>query len=112
MFHNSSYRVLMDPMALCLLLSRLESSNSQTSRLENRARVGSTVILKNVSTNEKTQLHIGEVAMPNSVMEVVPYTSVLGCELLGLRLGEVARIKTAIGVVKWKVISINNESLI
>ncbi|GHB69532.1 hypothetical protein GCM10008107_18570 [Psychrosphaera saromensis] len=99
----------MNPITLCSLLDRLEFSNSQVSRLENRTRVGSTVGLKNLSTKEQFDLHIVEGEKNIPLIETVSYTSVLGCELLGLRFGEVAKIKTSAGVAKWQVISINNS---
>lgn len=100
----------MNPIALCSLLDRLEFSHSQISRLENRTRVGSDVGLKNLCTKEQFDIRIVKNETNIPLIKTVSCTSVLGCELLGLRLGEVAKIKTSAGVAKWQIISINNSN--
>ncbi|WP_252738709.1 GreA/GreB family elongation factor [Psychrosphaera sp. B3R10] len=99
----------MDPMALHSLLSRLEASNKKSSRLERRVRIGSHLVLQNVATKEQVHLQIVKDKNTDPMMKDLLYTSVLGCELLGLRRGEVVVVKTSNGVAKWKIITINNE---
>jgi transcription elongation factor GreA len=108
-FQEASYRILLDPISLCLLLNRLEFCNSQTSRLENRVRIGSTVLLRNESTFEYLTLRLvkGEKAYPSK--GVVSFTSVIGVALLGLRCGDVAQIKTSEGECEWQIFTVSHN---
>lgn len=110
MLLKAEYRILMDPIELCLLLGRLEFCANQTSRLENRVRIGSKVILKNIATEEPLELWIVNLEKASPLKGLVSFTSAIGAALLGLRCGDVAQVNTPYGVLKWQLISVNNYS--
>lgn len=106
---EAGYRILLNPISLFFLLDRLEFCNSQTSRIENRIRLGSTVLLRNESTREYLTLRIvkDEKAYPSK--GIVSFTSVIGVALLGLRCGDVAHIKTSEGEFDWQIFTVSHN---
>lgn len=108
MLQEADHRILLNPIALCLLMNRLEFCDSQTSRLENRVRIGSKVILRSVTTEERLELRIVEQEKALPAKGFVSFTSVIGSALLGLRSSDVAQVNTPQGEVEWQVISVNN----
>jgi transcription elongation factor GreA len=106
---EAGYRILLNPISLCFLLDRLEYCNSQTSRIENRVRLGSTVLLRNESTREYLTLRIvkDEKAYPSK--GIVSFTSIIGFALLGLRCGDIAHIKTYRGVFDWQLFTVSHN---
>ncbi|WP_342807734.1 GreA/GreB family elongation factor [Alteromonas sp. M12] len=105
---KTEYKTLMDPIRLCWLLGRLEFCANQTSRLENRVRIGSNVILKNLATEESLELRVVNLENANLTQGLVPFTSAIGASLLGLRCGDVAQVNTPYGSLRWQVLSVNN----
>jgi len=107
MLQDAGHRILLDPIALCLLLNQLEFSDRQSSRLQNRVRIGSTVVLRNVATKERLILHIVKDQKACPEQGIVSFTSIIGSTLIGLRRGDVARVNTAQGELKFKLLKVN-----
>lgn len=108
-FQEAGFRILLDPISLCLLLDRLELCSNIASRLENIVRPGSTVLVRNESTLEYVTLRIvkDEKAYPSK--GIVSFTSVIGAALLGLRCGDVAQIKTSEGECEWQIFTVSHN---
>ncbi len=109
-FQDASHRILLNPLALCLLLNRLEFCDSQASRLENRVRVGCTVTLRNVLSQEMLTLRIVKDEKARPAEGIVLFTSMIGVALLGLRCGDVAQVKTSQGELEWELIAVNHSA--
>lgn len=107
-FQEANFRIFLNPIALTLLLNRLVLCESKTSRIENRVRIGSTVILRNSLTQEQLTLTIvqGEEACP--AQGIISFSSPLGSELLGLRCGDIAKISTPTEQINWEVMTVNH----
>ncbi|MDN4501607.1 GreA/GreB family elongation factor [Alteromonadaceae bacterium BrNp21-10] len=108
-FQEASHRTLMDPIALSLLLNRIEFSDSRISRFEGRVRAGSTVVVKNTTSKEQFKLRIVESEKANPAKGMVSFTSLMGTELLGRRCGEMAKIRTSNGETKWEIVTVNHQ---
>lgn len=109
MFHEAGPRIFLDPVALSLLLNRLELCESQISRLQNRVRVGSTVVLRNESNGKHLTLRIVKSEKACPAKGIVSFTSLIGAALLGLRCGDVAEVKSTQGELKWRLVSVNQD---
>lgn len=107
MFQEASLRVLSNPLALNLLLNRLDYCNSTASRTENRVRVGNSVLVENLTTLERLTFRLVECEKANPERGKVSFTSRIGTQLLGLAFGEIAYVRSNHSEVKWRVISIN-----
>jgi transcription elongation factor GreA len=110
MFQEAGYRILMDPLELRSLLNRIEFSDSRTSRLEGRIRVGSSVVVKNLITGEQLNLHIVTGKNADPVQGKVSFTSVIGAQLLNLRCNETLTVNTSGGALMWKIVTVNHQS--
>ncbi len=106
MFQDASQRIFLNPVALCLLLNRLAFCDSEISRLENRVRVGSTVTLRNVFSQEVLTLRIVKDEKARPAEGIVSFTSIIGVALLGLRSGDVAQVRTAQGEFEWELVAV------
>lgn len=109
-FDARDYRLLLDPLSLWLLLDRLEFSHSQTSRIENRVRLGSTVLLRNESTLDYLTLRLVNDRKTGLNMGVVSLTSPMGIALLGTRCGEVVVVNSLKGASKWQLEAVSHNS--
>tara|TARA_R110000751_G_scaffold15290_1_gene49200 strand:+ start:4652 stop:4960 length:309 start_codon:yes stop_codon:yes gene_type:complete len=96
-------------MALGELLDRLEFCGSQSASIENRVRIGSTVLIRNEATLEYLTLRIVKDQKAYPSKGIVSFTSVIGFALLGLRCGEMAHVKTAKGELQWLLFSVSHN---
>lgn len=108
-FQQAGLPSLMDPFELNILLNRLEFSQSRTSRFERRVRVGSTVQIVNLITQEQLKLCIVQGKKANLANGEVSFSSPMGSELLGLHCGDIVQVNTSVGALKWKIISVNHQ---
>lgn len=109
MFQEAGHRLLMHPLALCLLLDRLAFSDSRSSRFEGRIRLGSRVALKHWLTGEQLSVQIVTSEEAHPAKGKVSFTSLIGAELLGLRCGDIANLTMSDGEIKWQVVSVNHN---
>ncbi|MBU2870818.1 GreA/GreB family elongation factor [Colwellia sp. E2M01] len=108
-FKKAGFRRLSDPIAIAFMLDNLAFCQTRASRLQNRVRVGSTVILKNINTQEVLTLKITLDEKPHIEKGIISFSSILGTQLLGLRCGDITKTNTEAGQLHWEILTVNHH---
>jgi len=109
-FKNSG-QMLVDPMDLSLLLSRLEYSQQPSSRLIGRISVGSRVTIQHCRSKERLTITLVPPELADPENQRISFISAMGLALLGLRPGAVAMTQHGRKTEYWNIVAVNQQRI-
>ncbi|ALS99531.1 GreA/GreB family elongation factor [Lacimicrobium alkaliphilum] len=108
---NKNQTLLLDPTELRLLLERLEQSQQSKSRLSGIVRLGSCVTIRDQESGNQISLTLVNTSDADPLNNYISFLTPLGLSLIGLRIGETAKIQYNGLIMKWDVVSVNQGKI-